>query len=201
VLYAADARWWRWHRGVMSFEGLKYCLTPEIVNEPWRIQVLKNTGHDGLELDPQGLRTGRNGGYQAVNLAVHLGAGRIVLLGYDMQPGPKGEQHWHHDHPTRIQSPYPLFLEKFATLVAPLEQAGVRVVNCSRRTALACFPKQSLREALCLDVCRFCGQDAEKCRGFCHGARAARNDPNDPKSRAALDAQQAAMTEELEATA
>jgi hypothetical protein len=39
--------------------------------------------------------------------------------------------------------------------------------------------------------CAHCGQAADDCGGRCRGARAARNDPHDHKSRAALDAQQA----------
>jgi hypothetical protein len=40
--------------------------------------------------------------------------------------------------------------------------------------------------------CRFCKEAVDDCGGFCRGARDARNDPNDHKSRAFLDATQAA---------
>ena len=147
VLYAADAKWWKWHHGAPSFPGMKFTLQPEAARWPG-VQVLQNTGERGLETAPTGLRTGRNSGYQAINLAVHLGATRVLLLGYDM--GPDGTKtHWFGDHPDKAPSPYAVFLERFGDLVVPLRQVGVEVINCSRRTALTTFPRLTLEEALC----------------------------------------------------
>ena len=146
VLYGCDAKWWAWHRGVPTFRGLKYALEPKAGAWP-NAQVLENTGRTGLELAPTGLRHGKNSGYQAINLAVHLGAARIVLLGYDLQLGPRGEHHWHGAHPNRVAP----FLEVdafFLTLVQPLAALGIEVLNCSRRTALTAFPRRPLEEVL-----------------------------------------------------
>jgi hypothetical protein len=111
------------------------------------VQVLQNTGTDGLELAPTGLRTGINSGYQALNLAVHLGADRILLLGYDM--GPDGTRdHWFGEHPDCQPSPYAQMREYFETLVAPLAELGISVINCSRRTALTAFPCVPLEQEL-----------------------------------------------------
>lgn len=159
VLYACDAKWWRWHGGVPSFAGPKYALDRN-ARFPG-VAVLRNTGTRGLELDPTGLRTGRNSGYQAINLAVHLGAKRIVLLGYDMQPTPSGKTHWFGDHPDRIPSPYRLMRQEFDSIAKPLRDAGVDVVNCSRRTALEAFPTGKLEDELPRMVlgepCEACG--------------------------------------------
>src|SRR5688572_15903262 len=91
VLYAADYKFWKTHKGAPEFKGLKYTIeqSPGEPQGVWPdVQVLRNTGAEGLELDPSGLRTGYNSGYQSVNLAVHLGITRIVLLGFDMWSGP-----------------------------------------------------------------------------------------------------------------
>ncbi len=146
ALYAADAKWWTWHHGATDFAGLKYSMSPPAAE--WGVQILKNTGPHGLELQPTGLRTGMNSGYQAIGLAVHFGAKRVLLLGYDMQLGPKREMHWHKDHPKPVVSEYQKFLTAFATLVTPLREAGVEVLNCTRRTALTCFPCVPLADAL-----------------------------------------------------
>ena len=142
--------WWRWHQGAMTFRGRKYAL--EASDRRWPegagIQVLKNTGERGLELDPTGLRHGRNSGYQAINLAVHLGAARIVLLGYDMQAARSGRSHYFGDHPDRSKPSFSACLMLFETLVEPLQRLGIAIVNCTRETALTAFPRQSLREAL-----------------------------------------------------
>lgn len=146
ALYAADLEWWKWHKGAPHFAGLRYSVSRQA--EGYGVQILRNAGTDGLALDRTALRTGRNSGYQALNLAVHFGAQRIILLGYDMQTGPKGEHHWHGNHPRHVSSPYTIFRKKFATLVGPLQALGIEVINCSPRTALSCFPKMTLAEAL-----------------------------------------------------
>lgn len=142
LLYAADDKWWAWHKGAPGFAGLKYTIAP--CRHAWPgLQVLRNSGQHGLESNPSGLRTGYNSGYQAINLAVHLGASRVLLLGYDM-----AGDHYFGSHPDRTRPPFAPCLKAFATLPDPLRAAGVEVVNCSRHTALTCFPRQPLREVL-----------------------------------------------------
>lgn len=151
VLYACDAKWWEWHKGVPSFPRLKYTLDQNATRWPG-VQQLRNMGPVGLELDPTGLRAGQNSGYQAINLAVHLGAARIILLGYDLSVSPDGRTHWFGDHPDPIPSPYEGMRQCFATLPEPLAAAGVEVLNCSRRTHLSAFPIVSLEDALAQQV-------------------------------------------------
>lgn len=146
-LYACDARWWKWHEGAMGFHGLKYSLQA-VRGKEYGVTVLKNTGTTGLELDPSGLKTGHNSGYQAINLAVHFGATKIVLLGYEMQRSKDGKVHWHGDHRQAPSVPFVLFLPAFPTLVKPLRDVGVHIVNCSRNTALNAFPKSRLEDVL-----------------------------------------------------
>lgn len=150
-LYATDAKWWHWHEGVPSFTGPKWSLEHSAWNN-FRarypdVQRLRNTGPDGLEHHPGGLKNGRNSGYAAVNLAVHYGAARIILLGYDMQVA-KGRSHFFGDHPNKQQSPYAMFRQRFESIVKPLRKVNVTVVNCSRHSALTCFTKAALRETL-----------------------------------------------------
>lgn len=149
ALIASDAAWWRHHQGVAAFPGLKFCLEPSAAT--WGVQILRNTGTEGLETtDPTGVRTGRNTGAAALNLAVQMGATRILLLGYDMAAPDEAHSHFFGPHPQGLRggSPYALFREMVATMVGPLRSLGVEVINCSRRTALACFPCQPLREVL-----------------------------------------------------
>lgn len=141
ALWASDAKWYRWHQGVPSFHGLKFCLEGTHYRD---VKTLQPTGRLGLELDPHGVKTGENSGYAAINCAVHLGAKRIVLLGYDMQYGPKGERHFFGDHPERATRRNESYLPNYLTLVEPLRRLGIEIINCTRRTALKCFPRQSL---------------------------------------------------------
>lgn len=152
VLYAADAFWWQVHEGVPSFRGLKYTICPG--GQPnaesfWPdVRMLRNTGEAGIETDPSGLRTARNSGAQAINLAVHLGASRIVLLGYDLGHANGQRSHFFGEQgsPFSNRSPYGTFIEFFAKMVAPLDALGIEVINCSPETSLPCFPRRSLAD-------------------------------------------------------
>jgi hypothetical protein len=148
ALVASDVRWWQWHKGAPDFQGLKYA-TSKHVRWP-KVQNLRNTGPKGLELDPTGLRHGINSGYRAINLAFHFGATRIILLGYDMKRGddPKRLEHWHGDHPVPSRSQYPSFIKYFHSLVEPLREHGVEVINCTPGSALDAFPMADLRDVL-----------------------------------------------------
>lgn len=142
---ASDAKWWRHHQP--AFSGLKYSLQKSA--SQYGVHVLENTGESGIETRPTGIRTGMNSGAAAINVAVHFGVARILLLGYDM--GPDGKRtHFFGAHPRglRADSPYGSFIEKFAQMVEPLRALGVSVINCSRATRLTCFERMPLREAL-----------------------------------------------------
>lgn len=148
VLWACDGKWWEHHQGVPSFTGLKFSLDKKAERWPG-VQALQRLGSHGLSLDPSGVTTGGNSGMQAIGAAVHLGASRIVLLGYDMQTAGK-KTHWFGKHPPALErlSPYDSFMSAFATMVQPLKKAGIEVINCSRSTSLAAFPCRPLEEVL-----------------------------------------------------
>lgn len=146
-LYACDRRWWERHPETATFAGLKYGLR-QVPSRP-DVQLLDQGPDRGLSTDPSVVHTGKNSGYQAINVAVHLGATRILLLGYDMQAAIGGPAHFFGNHPWGgVPAAFDLFRTLFETIVAPLKAIGVTVINCTRETALTCFPRQPLREAL-----------------------------------------------------
>ncbi|MEO8682074.1 MAG: hypothetical protein ABI665_23710, partial [Vicinamibacterales bacterium] len=141
VLYSGEIKWWQHYGPTLAFDGLRYgieCEGMARVASSLNIGVLRNTGFIGLETDPSGLRTGKNSGYQAIGIARHLGARRIVLLGYDMQVA-GSQPHFFGDHPYPRSNVFRDFVPLFETLLAPLKALGIAVVNCSRETALTCF--------------------------------------------------------------
>ena len=146
VLYAADAKWWKWNKGAQDFQGLRFSVNRDAAKWPG-VQILKRGPRQGLSLDPTTLCLGQNSGYQAINVAVLMGATKILLLGYDMQRT-NGVAHWHGEHPDKSRSAYAEFLRCYPSLLEPLKAAGVTVVNCSRVTALNCFQKIALEDAL-----------------------------------------------------
>jgi hypothetical protein len=153
VLYFCDGwKWWKNYEAQVQehFTG-RYIVTS--TDEIPGVKHLQLTGEQGLEDDPGALRHGKNSGYQAINLAVHFGVNRIILLGYDMQAN--GRCHWR-TRPGREEKQVEVFhrllqdrmLPNFASLVAPLREAGVEIVNCTPGSALTVWPMRTLEEVL-----------------------------------------------------
>lgn len=154
VLYFCDDKWWGWHHEKLKgWKGLIVRLDGgrHDFGDP-RIKVMKNYGREGLCTLTDGLMHGRNSGYQAIGLAAHLGARRILLLGYDMRAGEekgKPKLHWFGDHPGGT-SPrvFEQMVPCFDGLVKPLAERGIEILNCTPRSALKAFPFMDLAAAL-----------------------------------------------------
>ncbi len=159
--YFCDAKWWqqqhaanrRTQDGVYSFHDAIYKLnwfsgSSDFTDHP-QVHALRLTGQSGHEDAPDGLRHGSNSGYQAIELATKLGAKRVVLLGYDMRAD-GGRSHWHDEPRQRDFADVAArsMLPHFASLVEPLKALGVEVVNATPGSAITCFPKASLEDAL-----------------------------------------------------
>jgi hypothetical protein len=158
LMYGSDVRFWNHHKGYPDYTGPKYAV--EVGRGAKRsnygqllgVQLFRNAGDYGLTLEPDAVMTGKNSGAAAVNLAVHLGASRILLLGYDLGPDPRGRLHFC-ETPSPLeelsrQSEWWKFIHAFEVMVEPLKKAGVGVINCTPGSRLTCFPSQPLREAL-----------------------------------------------------
>jgi hypothetical protein len=151
-IWATDFRWWKYHIADISRDYEGQCWTQDvqwdqgIAPADWGIHCLKaDTGAPGLATKPGYVHTGRNSGYAAINLALHLGASRILLLGYDMQLEGK-RRHWFGEHPEGLEvaSNYPGFMDRFQT-IDPADY-GIEIWNVTRRTALNHFPHKTLEE-------------------------------------------------------
>lgn len=112
------------------------------------VHMLRNSAHPshgmGLSLDPRVLVTGRNSGFQALNLAVLASAKTVLLLGYDARPG-----HWHGGHPRPTpEAAYKHYRESFRVAAKAIRDAGVRVINCTPGSAIDTFEKMTLEDVL-----------------------------------------------------
>lgn len=154
MLYAADLQWWqhRDHRDAARFAGLRVTIDIGAGDIPDGLLSLRRSGTNGFDADPENLRTGANSGYQAVHIAAHAGAARILLCGMDMQGG-----HWHGEHPRGLKVNTIEQFEKccslFRTLVEPLKKCGVEVVNVTPGSRLDCFRRSTLEEELETSAC------------------------------------------------
>jgi hypothetical protein len=146
LLYACDGAWWDRYEGVPDFAGIRVTQDAR-ARDRWGCLYVPSVDEPGLSLDPSVIHQGGNSGYQALNLAVLLGARRILLLGFDM-----GGEHWHPRHPYGLNNPsegnFARWLRAFETGLPDLERAGVEVINATPGSALNCFPKANLEVLL-----------------------------------------------------
>jgi len=145
VLFAADQKWWGWHPDAVALPIPKFSFHPTAIDGVTTLDWLLG---DGLSWDPTRLIGGGHSGYAAVNLAALLGARRILLLGYDMAPSPAGAHHFHPDHPDGSHLQYPYRRSIYQTLLRPLSEHGITLINVSRRTAIPSVRRGTLSKSL-----------------------------------------------------
>lgn len=132
AVFAIDRDWWKQYAAeAESFTGERLSMR------------LNRYGAKAAGIGEHG-----NSGAGAISLAALRGASRVILLGYDAQYT-GGTRHWHGDHPRNLGNAgsiakWPEHFEKVAKSLASME-----IINCSRETALRCFPRESLEVVLC----------------------------------------------------
>lgn len=112
--------------------------------EKFDLSVVYGDNKEGLSETPDWITYGGNSGHQAVHLAYNWGAEVIILLGYDYG----GEGHWFGKHPQPLDggTAFAGWIKHMGHLARALEAKGVQVINCSRETALQCFPRMNIDE-------------------------------------------------------
>ena len=99
-------------------------------------------------------------GATAINLALSMGAQRVILVSFDMKPGPNGERNWHDnnidtiplDHKEKPDIPSTLerHQEGFTKIAGELHRVfpGVEVLNAGPDSVLKGFPMVELEDYL-----------------------------------------------------
>ena len=146
ILYAADRRWWEANPEAAQFAGVKLCGQGGML--PDGVSVMMKSGTDGFDPNPNFVRTGNNSGYAAVHVAIHTGAARILLCGFDMHG-----THWFGDHTKstpsgrRLSNPHESSFARWIARFQSLKGAGAEIINCTPGSAMKCFEYKPL-EAL-----------------------------------------------------
>ncbi len=154
ILYASDSTWWHNSRqAAIAFAGRKVTIARQgnsvrlnTISDD--VHVMGHGGNAGFDERLTHLRTGSNSGYAATHLAIHLGAARVVLCGFDMR-AVNDRAHWFGDHAWRgpHRQDYSLFLYHFRNAAKEFSSRA-QVLNATPGSALKCFPFVDLKEAL-----------------------------------------------------
>lgn len=133
LLYAADHAWWDLNMEYLkTYGGLM--VTADERTDYKRVLLLKRTGIEGFDPDTANIRTGGNSGYQAIHVAIHAQAKRILLFGFDMHG-----THWFGEHKKPLRSTpqqtFDKWIDRFEALTDKAD-----IVNCTPGSAITCFP-------------------------------------------------------------
>lgn len=166
IIYFTDHQFFNNYkdRGLLQHEGALVTISERVVDN--RVVHFRDTGDKGLDLTPGCLRNGKNSGYAAINLAVHMKAKRIILMGFDMSceavnsvhSGRRkialpGKTHWHDGYNRNVnQGVYDKMLPMFHTIAKPLEDIGVEVLNAGESSRINVFRKIPLSHAHLMDL-------------------------------------------------
>lgn len=121
----------------------------EQARDEFGLYWIRGAPGEGIHEDPNTVLHGMNSGHQAINLACIFGAARVLLLGYDVQRT-GGKSHWHGDHPAHLGNARCVhqWAKGFKRQAIDAKLRGIEIVNCSRTTALDCFPRGVITECL-----------------------------------------------------
>lgn len=128
ALASVDAAWWRQNQEAFEFKGRKFTYAP-------------GQGLSQLERIP-GVTSGMNSGLFGIKVAVHMGATRVLLCGFDMRG-----THYFGPHKT-LRNTKPARFEVFKRQFAAYNPPKVEILNCTPGSALKCYPTVNLEDCL-----------------------------------------------------
>lgn len=173
VHISCDAPWWRWYgehsKELRDLQCPKYTWFPDLA-EKFGIDYIRGVDKPGLSTDPSVVHINHGSSPMCVNLALHYGIKKLLLIGHDMKyapdynankcdPGstprhyfdeyPKPLQHWPSVR-VGLSKPGVLdgLIEAYDRMVPQLKTLEMEVINCTPGSALSSFPMSSLEEEL-----------------------------------------------------
>lgn len=129
IIYAGDFVWWQHYRDEISIDAERWTCCERAAKD--------------YKLHYHSVRGAYNSGLRALELALEMGAAKVLLLGFDASI--KGGAHWHSDY-QKTKNPDELRCHKWLTQFDYLR--GKNIINCAPKSALTQFPKMTVKEAL-----------------------------------------------------
>jgi len=158
INYAMDNNLYHWitkgklgqeaKRKFEDFKGIPVWVDSAGYDYPRGIFILNKLGKQRNNFKMKdGIQSGTNAGFGALNLAVCLGANPIYLLGFDME-GRDGKQVWWHDgYPdNQAEGVYDRFMPGFKEIVPRLKKMGIQVINLNPKSKLKCFDFREFKD-------------------------------------------------------
>jgi len=101
----------------------------------------------GIHDNPNFVAWNHNSGAAAISLASHLGAKKIILLGFDMNAS-SGVSHFHSQYNQKRLPPFEKHLFGFPQIAEDAKRLGIEIINCSIESSIDVFEKRNLEEVI-----------------------------------------------------
>ncbi len=163
IIFFGDLKWWPKNKMEAMAHPAGIIITihggSEVAAFRDRVKIMKKVGRNGIYPIRDGLAWNKNSGACAINLAIHFGAKKIVLLGFDMkmdtENGFNHGHNWHKAHmafgkPPRSDIYENRFLPPFRDIKRDLDYHNskngrqIEILNATLGSALDLFPKTTL---------------------------------------------------------
>ena len=176
VHLSCDGPWWRWYWNDPQLRSLAHDTScemwtwyPEFAEEFGINYIFGEEKRRGLSLDPRVVHINHGSGPMIMNLAIHYGVKKIVLIGHDMKfakdynpqkqlPG-SIPRHYFGEYPKKLQH-WPSvkvrqgvldgLIEAYSDIKDDMDarQISVDIVNCTPDSALTMFRQSELRKEI-----------------------------------------------------
>ena len=171
AFWGDSAQYFNYKNQYDSFSGLKVTCHPKYENDPIPgVKYIKRSKEKrtGLTSKRKFVVWNYNSGACSINLARHLGANKIYLLGFDMYTDPKyNRTHWHSGYPNKrntptvkdkkrgnketirepkkvVKPPYDRHMRGFKDIADQAINLGVQIINFNPDSRIDVFQKENL---------------------------------------------------------
>lgn len=170
---SCDAPWWRWYyprsQELRDLPCPKYTWFPDLAKK-FGIEYIRGVDKPGLSINPSVIHINHGSGPMWINMALHLGVKKLILIGHDMKFAPDYKpkeqkpgstpRHYFNEYPKPLQhwpsvkvglsKPGVLdgLIEAYAKMIPQLNKSEMEVVNCTPGSALTVFRMSTLEKEL-----------------------------------------------------
>ncbi len=175
VAYWGDSDTYTDHQGQFdAYAGLKVSSAGKFADDKFKdIKYLHRNLSSGITKNRKQISwVSKNSGGSAINLAYHLGATRVFILGLDMYNSNTNRVHWHTGYPDKSKTPNITQIRKGARIprrkvdkeksdylfkkqstgwgrtAKDAESLGIEIINVNPKSNIKAFKRMSLTEVM-----------------------------------------------------
>ena len=147
-------------KALCAYPKIKVTCNPNLPKKKgvYNVKYLQKQGNhpNGITEQPGTVAWNLNSGAASISLAAQLGVKKIYLLGFDMQVGEKGNQHFHsHYKSGKIDAaknprklPFNRHLQCFPIIARDAKRLGIEIINVNPDSKITAFKRVKLSDVL-----------------------------------------------------